>query len=70
MHFAHGRLSMLLFYSGNAYGPRGVINSSGINGVNRNLLYPAIRAVAETPLGYVSLRAHNTTAYVPALSQA
>jgi hypothetical protein len=25
LHFAHGRLAMLLFYSGNAYGPKGVI---------------------------------------------
>ena len=25
LHFAHGRLAMLLFYSGNAYGPKGII---------------------------------------------
>lgn len=42
---------MPLSYSGNAYGPRGVIWGSGINGVDRNLLYPAIRAVAANPIG-------------------
>ena len=31
LHFAHGRLAMLLFYSGNAYGPKGVIYGSRIN---------------------------------------
>ena len=54
LHFAHGRLAMLLFYSGNAYGPRGVIYGSKINTptvINRNLLYPAIRAVAANPVG-------------------
>jgi hypothetical protein len=51
LHFAHGRLCMLLFYSGNAYGPKGVIWGTGINGVDRNLLYPAIRAVAANPIG-------------------
>ncbi|MCF7954780.1 MAG: DUF6288 domain-containing protein [Phycisphaerae bacterium] len=51
MHFAHGRLAMLLFYSGSVYGPQGVINGSGIDGVDRGLLYPAIRAIAETPVG-------------------
>jgi hypothetical protein len=51
MHFAHARLSMLLFYSGSAYGPKGVIWGSGINGVDRTLLYPAIEAVAATPFG-------------------
>ncbi|HSP41422.1 MAG TPA: DUF6288 domain-containing protein [Luteolibacter sp.] len=51
LHFAHGRLCMLLFYSGSAYGPKGVIWGTGINGVDRNLLYPAIRAVAANPIG-------------------
>ena len=51
LHFAHGRLAMLLFYSGNAYGPKGMIWGTGINGVERNLLYPAIRAVAQNPVG-------------------
>ncbi len=51
LHFAHGRIAMLLFYHGSAFGPRGIIWGSGINGVDRNLLYPAIRAVAETPIG-------------------
>lgn len=50
LHFAHGKLAMLLFYSGNAYGPRGVIYND-LTGVNRDLLYPAIRAVAATPAG-------------------
>jgi hypothetical protein len=54
LHFAHGRLAMLLFYSGNAYGPRGVIWGNKINSptvINRSLLYPAIRAVAANPIG-------------------
>ena len=51
LHFAHGRLCMLLFYSGTAYGPRGVIWGNRINGVDRELLYPAIRAVARNPVG-------------------
>ncbi len=53
LHFAHARLGMLLFYSGNAYGPKGVIYGNGINTnpVDRNLLYPAIRAVAYNPIG-------------------
>ncbi len=52
LHFAHGRLASLLFYSGNAYGPKGCIWGSGINGVDRNHLYPAIRAVAANPVGF------------------
>jgi hypothetical protein len=53
LHFAHARLGMLLFYSGNAYGPKGVIYGNGINSnaVDRNFLYPAIRAVAANPIG-------------------
>jgi hypothetical protein len=51
IHFAHHRLCMLLFYSGSAYGPKGVIWGSGINGIDRNLLYPAIEAVAANPNG-------------------
>ncbi|MCU0780626.1 MAG: DUF6288 domain-containing protein, partial [Akkermansiaceae bacterium] len=51
LHFAHGRIAMLLFYSGSAYGPKGMIWGTGINGVDRNLLYPAIRAVAANPIG-------------------
>ncbi len=51
LHFAHHRLCMLLFYSGSASGPAGVISGSGINGIDRSLLYPAIRAVAANPNG-------------------
>lgn len=50
LHFDHGRLAMLLFYSGNAYGPKGILYNN-ITGVDRNLLYPAIRAVAANPVG-------------------
>ena len=50
LHFAHGRLAMLLFYGGNAYGPKGIIWNN-LTGVDRNLLYPAIRAAAATPVG-------------------
>jgi hypothetical protein len=51
IHFAHHRLCMLLFYSGTAYGPKGVIWGNSLNGIDRNLLYPAIRAVAANPNG-------------------
>jgi autotransporter-associated beta strand protein len=50
LHFDHGRLAMLLFYGGNAYGPKGILWNN-ITGVNRSLLYPAIRAVAANPVG-------------------
>ena len=51
MQFAHGRISMLLFYGGGVFGPAGIISGDGIDGLDRNLLYPAIRAVAETAHG-------------------
>ena len=51
LHFAHGRIATLLFYSGNAYGPKGIIYNN-LTGVNRSLLYPAIRAVAANPIGF------------------
>jgi len=51
LHFAHGRLATLLFYSGNAYGPKGILYNN-LDGVDRELLYPAIRAVAATPIGF------------------
>ena len=38
------------FYNGSAYGPKGVLYNS-LTGINRSLLYPAIRAVAATPTG-------------------
>jgi hypothetical protein len=60
LHFAHGRIAMLLFYSGNAYGPKGMIWGTGINGVNRALLYPAIRAVAANPIGMCRSTLHQT----------
>ncbi|MDX1679361.1 MAG: DUF6288 domain-containing protein [Akkermansiaceae bacterium] len=52
LQFAHSQLSYLLFYNGNAYGPRGVISGDQIKDIDRELLYPAIRAVAQTPLGH------------------
>ncbi len=51
LHFAHHRLCMLLFYSGSASGPTGVISGNKITGIDRSLLYPAIRAVAANPNG-------------------
>ncbi|MGB1129261.1 MAG: DUF6288 domain-containing protein, partial [Haloferula sp.] len=51
MQLAHGKLGMLLFYHGSAFGPRGVLHYYGIDGIDRNLLYPAIRSLAETPVG-------------------
>jgi hypothetical protein len=66
LHFDHGRLAMLLFYGGNAYGPKGILWNN-ISGVDRGLLYPAIRAVAANPVG----QARSTLASVyPLLSQA
>ncbi|MFK7849884.1 MAG: DUF6288 domain-containing protein [Akkermansiaceae bacterium] len=50
LQFAHAKLGMVLFYSGNAYGPKGILWNSS-DGVDRNLLYPAIRAMAHTPVG-------------------
>ncbi|MCE9519455.1 MAG: DUF6288 domain-containing protein [Verrucomicrobia bacterium] len=47
MHMAHGRLGVLLFNSTD-----GVLRSS-VAGADRSLLYPAIRAVAQNPIGYV-----------------
>lgn len=51
VQFAHGRLCMLLFYGGSAYGPKGVLSGKEIKNIDRSLLYPAIRAVAKTPAG-------------------
>ncbi len=51
LHFAHGKIAMLLFYSGSAAGPKGFLYGNRIDGIDRGLLYPAIRAIAETPVG-------------------
>lgn len=51
LQFAHGRLAVLLFYGGSAYGPKGIIWNN-LAGVDRDLLDPAIRAVARSPLGF------------------
>ncbi len=66
MHMAHGRLCMLLFYGGNAYGPKGMIWGSGINGVDRGLLYPAFRAVAANPVGQARSTLQTTYDYLTA----
>ena len=50
LQFAHAKLGMLLFYSWSAFGPKGILWDS-VDGVDRNLLYPAIRAISETPVG-------------------
>ena len=50
LQFAHGKLGMLLFYSWSAFGPKGILWDS-VDGIDRNLLYPAIRAMAKTPIG-------------------
>ncbi len=50
IQFAHHQIAMLLFYDGNAYGPKGILSQS-IEGVDRKLLWPAVRAVAKTPSG-------------------
>lgn len=59
LQFAHSKTAMLLFYSGNAYGPKGVLYNS-ITGIDRNLLYPAIRAVAATPTGLARSTLYST----------
>ncbi|MHC4253500.1 MAG: HEAT repeat domain-containing protein, partial [Planctomycetota bacterium] len=48
MEFGAGSLAYALFYPGGASGPPGVLAKS-IEGVDRKLLYPAIRAVARNP---------------------
>ena len=48
MEFAVGALAYALFYPGGAYGPRGVLANS-IEGIAKDLLYPAIRSVAANP---------------------
>lgn len=52
LQFAHSEMTYLLFYDGTAYGPRGVIAGNQLNGVNRDLLYPAIEAASKTPMGH------------------
>jgi hypothetical protein len=66
LQFAHGRLAVLLFYGGSAYGPKGIIWNN-LSGVDRNLLYPAIRAVAASPLGFTR---NNLQWTYPLLSEA
>lgn len=60
LQFAHSEMAYLLFYDGNAYGPRGVIAGNQVNGVNRELLYPAIEAAANTPMGHARGSLANT----------
>jgi len=48
MEFGVGALAYALFYPGGSYGPRGILAGS-LEGVDKDLLYPAIRAVAANP---------------------
>jgi len=48
MEFGAGALAYALFYPGGSYGPRGILAGS-LEGVDKDLLYPAIRAVAANP---------------------
>jgi hypothetical protein len=48
MEFGAGSLAYALFYPGGAYGPKGILAGS-LEGVPKELLYPAIRAVAANP---------------------
>jgi len=48
MEFAVGALAYALFYPGGAYGPRGVLANS-IEGIAKEMLYPAVRSVAANP---------------------
>ena len=51
LHLDHAMIAMLLFYNGNTgNNPRGMLLGA-LTGVDRNLLYPAIKAIAATPLG-------------------
>ena len=51
LQFAHTQLCYMLFNNGYSAGPLGIIRGNLIVGVDRNLLYPAIEAVAKAPLG-------------------
>ena len=51
LQFAHAKISALLFYNKGFGGPHGILTQAGIDGVDRELLYPAIRACAATPVG-------------------
>jgi len=48
MEFAVGALAYALFYPGGAYGPSGILARS-LDGIPRDLLYPAIRSIAANP---------------------
>ena len=48
MQFAAGALAYALFYPGGASGPKGILASS-IEGVDKAVLYPAIRSVSTNP---------------------
>lgn len=51
LQFAQAEMCQLLFYGGTAYGPPGLL-SRDINSVDRDLLWPAVRAIAATPTGH------------------
>jgi len=51
LQFAQAEMCQLLFYGGTAYGPPGLL-SRDISSVDRDLLWPAVRAIASTPTGH------------------
>ena len=67
MHMAHSRFGLLLFNSSGDFGPFGVIAGSSVASAPKNLLYPAIRAVARNPVG---LCRSTLTSIYPHLTQA
>jgi autotransporter-associated beta strand protein len=50
IQLGNGRLAFTLFYPGGAYGGESLL-AKGITGVDRSLLYPAIRTLAKNPDG-------------------
>jgi len=50
LQFGNHQIAMLLFYGGRAYGPQGLL-ANGFEGVDRKLLWPAVRTVANLPVG-------------------
>ena len=50
VHLAYENLALLLFYAGGASSTKGVLAGNDLVGIDRSLLYPAIRAVAACPI--------------------
>jgi hypothetical protein len=51
MHMAYFRPGYLLFSNNSGSKPAGVLNGSNVSVAPKNLLYPAIKAIARNPIG-------------------